>query len=59
MSEPDDPKLPAGELDWILLADVYHEIAEPEKVLLKMREALAPDGRVALLQKALFASRVQ
>ncbi|TDI45981.1 MAG: methyltransferase domain-containing protein [Acidobacteria bacterium] len=50
LSEPDDPKLPAGELDWILLADVYHEIAEPEKVLSKMREALAPDGRVALLE---------
>ncbi len=50
LSEPDDPKLPAGELDWILLADVYHEIAEPGPVLAKMREALAPAGRVALLE---------
>ena len=50
LSEPDDPKLPAGEVDWILLADVYHEIAAPERVLSKMREALAPDGRVALLE---------
>ena len=50
LSEPEDPKLPAGELDWILLADVYHEIARPEPVLSKMREALAPGGRVALLE---------
>ena len=50
LSEPDDPKLPEGELDWILLADVYHEIAEPEPVLEKMRAALAPEGRVALLE---------
>jgi len=50
LSEPDDPKLPAGDLDWILLADVYHEIAEPEPVLEKMRAALAPEGRVALLE---------
>ena len=49
-SEPDDPKLPEGELDWILLADVYHEIAEPEPVLEKMLAALAPEGRVALLE---------
>ncbi len=50
LSEADDPKLPEGELDWILLADVYHEIAEPEPVLDKMRRALAPGGRVALLE---------
>lgn len=50
LSEPDDPELPPGELDWILLADVYHEIAEPEPVLARLREALAPGGRVALLE---------
>lgn len=50
LSEPDDPGLPAGELDWILLADVYHEIAEPEPVLAHLREALAPGGRVLLLE---------
>lgn len=50
LAEPDDPKLPEGELDWILLADVYHEMAEPEPVLAKMRRALAPEGKVALLE---------
>ena len=50
LSEQDDPKLPPGAIDWILLVDVYHEISDPEPMLARMREALAPDGRVALLE---------
>lgn len=50
LGEVDDPKLPEGEVDWIFLADVYHEFAQPEPMLARMREALAPDGRVALLE---------
>jgi ubiquinone/menaquinone biosynthesis C-methylase UbiE len=49
-SEPDDPKLPAGSIDWILLVDVYHELQNPEPMLHKMREALSPTGRVALVE---------
>ncbi len=50
LSEFDDPKLPAGEIDWILLVDVYHEFGNHEAMLAKMLEALKPDGRVALLE---------
>ena len=50
LGDPDDPKLPAGAIDWILLVDVYHELQNPEPVLAKMREALSPDGRVALVE---------
>jgi predicted methyltransferase len=50
LSEPDDPKLPAGLIDWILLVDVYHELQNPEPMLRKMREALSPTGRVALVE---------
>ncbi|MGE0158992.1 MAG: class I SAM-dependent methyltransferase [Gemmatimonadales bacterium] len=46
----DDPKLPAGEIDWILLVDVYHELENPAAMLAKMRESLAPGGRVALVE---------
>jgi predicted methyltransferase len=46
----DDPKLPAGALDWILLVDVYHELQQPKAVLARMREALKPTGRVALVE---------
>ena len=49
-SEPDDPKLPAGSIDWILLVDVYHELQNPEPMLRKMRDALSPTGRVALVE---------
>lgn len=45
-----DPKLPKGEIDWIILADVYHEFQEPEPMLAKMLESLKPDGKVALLE---------
>ena len=45
-----DPKLPAGEVDWIIIADVYHEMSEPEPMLAGIREALSPDGMVALLE---------
>ena len=45
-----DPRLPEGSLDWILLVDVYHELQQPEPVLDAMRRALAPDGRVALVE---------
>jgi SAM-dependent methyltransferase len=50
LSEANDPRLPEGEIDWIFLADVYHELADPVTMLARMREALKPDGRVALLE---------
>jgi ubiquinone/menaquinone biosynthesis C-methylase UbiE len=45
-----DPKLPEGQMDWILLVDVYHEFQEPKPMLARMREALKPDGRIALVE---------
>ena len=50
LSEFDDPKLPEGGIDWILLVDVYHEFGSHEAMLAKMRQALKRDGRVALLE---------
>lgn len=50
LGESDDPKLPPESVDWILLVDVYHEFQQPKAMLAKMREALKPDGKVALLE---------
>lgn len=50
LAEVDDPKLPPASLDWILLVDVYHELQQPKATLAKMREALKPAGRVALVE---------
>ena len=46
----DDPKLPAGKLDLILLVDVYHELSQPQRMLGEMRKALKPDGRLVLIE---------
>jgi ubiquinone/menaquinone biosynthesis C-methylase UbiE len=46
----DDPKLPSGSLDWILLVDVYHELQQPKATLARIREALKPTGKVALVE---------
>jgi ubiquinone/menaquinone biosynthesis C-methylase UbiE len=46
----DDPKLPSGQIDLILLVDVYHEFSQPQKMLRKMRESLKPAGRLVLLE---------
>ena len=45
-----DPKLPPGQLDLVLLVDVYHEFSQPQQMLRKIREALKPEGRLVLLE---------
>ncbi len=45
-----DPKLPANMMDLVLLVDVYHEFAQPQQMLRKIRETLKPDGRLVLLE---------
>ena len=47
---PTDPRLPAGAVDWIIIADVYHEMSDPEPMLAGLRRSLSPRGRVALLE---------
>ena len=49
-----DPRLPEGELDWILLVDTYHEFQDPQPMLRAMRDALAPGGKIALVEYRLL-----
>jgi ubiquinone/menaquinone biosynthesis C-methylase UbiE len=46
----DDPNLPAASVDLALMVDVYHELARPQAMLQKLRTALKPAGRLALLE---------
>src|SRR5687768_6494421 len=46
----DDAKLPRGALDLVLLVDVYHELPKPPLTLAQIKEALAPNGRLALVE---------
>ncbi len=50
LGEVDDPHLPAGAVDLVLLVDVYHEFSHPEEMLAAMRTSLSPTGRVALVE---------
>ncbi|MBL8227930.1 MAG: class I SAM-dependent methyltransferase [Bryobacterales bacterium] len=50
LNKEDDPMLPSGQLDLILMVDVYHEFAHPQVMLRKLRETLKPDGRMVLLE---------
>jgi ubiquinone/menaquinone biosynthesis C-methylase UbiE len=45
-----DAKLPQGALDLVLLVDVYHELPRPVDTLAQIRAALAPGGRLALVE---------
>jgi predicted methyltransferase len=46
----EDPRLPAGSLDLVLLVDVYHELQKPEETMEHVRQALAPGGRVVVIE---------
>jgi len=50
LGTPIDPRLPAGELDLVLCVDVYHEFSHPEAMLARVRESLAPAGRLVLAE---------
>jgi len=50
LGSEEDPKLPKGALDWILLVDVYHEFQQPAPMLARMRESLKAKGKIALVE---------
>lgn len=50
LSTASDPNLPANSVDLLFMVDVYHELEFPLEMMLKVREALKPGGRVALIE---------
>jgi ubiquinone/menaquinone biosynthesis C-methylase UbiE len=50
LGTPIDPRLPAGSIDMMLCVDVYHEFSHPEAMLGKIKESLAPDGQLVLVE---------
>jgi ubiquinone/menaquinone biosynthesis C-methylase UbiE len=50
LSAVDDPRLPADSLDLVLMVDVYHEFAQPQVMLQRLKTALKPGGRLVLLE---------
>jgi ubiquinone/menaquinone biosynthesis C-methylase UbiE len=45
----DDPKLPAGSMDVVLIVDAYHEIERPVALLKNVVKSLKPAGLVAIV----------
>lgn len=54
---PDDPKLPAGALDAVLIVNAYHEMKAFKEILPKLRSALKPDGRLVIIEPISSARR--
>ncbi len=49
-SKVDDPRLPPAGLDAVLIVNAYHEMTEHRRMLVALRTALKPGGRVLLLE---------
>jgi len=47
-----DPRLPAGALDAVLIANTYHEFADPEAMLGHAFRSLRPNGRLVVLDRS-------
>lgn len=50
LSTESDAKLPRGEVDLVLMVDVYHELPRPAETLAQVRLSLRPAGRLALVE---------
>lgn len=51
LGKPDNPELPAGRVDAVLLLKTYHEIAEPVTLLRNLRSSLKPGARVGIIDR--------
>ncbi len=51
LGDADDPKLPTGELDAILVVNSYHEFRQHEAMLQAMHRALKPGGRLGIIDR--------
>lgn len=50
LGKEDNPGLPANTLDAVLIVDTYHEMDEHDKILLHIKTALKPGGRLVLCE---------
>jgi predicted methyltransferase len=48
----DDPRLPAGAVDRILVSNTYHEFTNAGDMLERMRKSLRPGGRLVVLDRS-------
>lgn len=51
LGHEDDPLLPAGQVDAVLLLKTYHEVAKPVALLRNLRRALRPGAKVGVIDR--------
>jgi hypothetical protein len=51
LGTPDDPRLPAGSVNAVLMLKVYHEIAHPVMAMKALRPALQPGAKVGIIDR--------
>ena len=51
LGKSDDPQLPAGKIDSVLLLKTYHEIEKPIDLLLSLRASLRPGAKVGIIDR--------
>lgn len=51
LGTPDDPSLPPGSVDAVLMLKVYHEIAHPVEAMKKLHPALRPSAKVGIIDR--------
>lgn len=55
----EDPKLPPGAFDAILISNTYHEFTQPSAMLKHVREALKPGGSLIIVENCSSAVRTR
>lgn len=51
LGKEDDPLLPAKSIDAVLLLKTYHEVAQPIRLLKRIREAMKPAGLLGIIDR--------
>ena len=51
LSKADNPELPAGTMDAVLLLKTYHEVASPVALLRNLRTSLRANARVGVIDR--------
>ncbi|MBZ5607275.1 MAG: methyltransferase domain-containing protein [Acidobacteriia bacterium] len=52
LGEEDNPRLPAGAVDAVLICNTYHEFRNPELMIEHIFRALRPSGRLVVVDRA-------
>jgi SAM-dependent methyltransferase len=51
LSKSDDPRLPANQIDSVLLLKTYHEIDKPVALLRNLRASLRPGAKIGIIDR--------